>query len=131
MLAASASPQVRSFQAPLCFGLLGLSVLLLIAHSLLFNFVTDDAFISFVYSRNLAQHGQLVFNLGERVEGYTNFLWTVLLAAAMRLGLPPELGSRILGTLAGALGLVVAARLHFRLRIADGGPPTAAAWDAF
>src|SRR5438034_301247 len=37
---------------------------LLVAHLLVFNFVTDDAFISFVYARNLAQHGQLVFNLG-------------------------------------------------------------------
>ena len=56
----------------------------LVAHSLVFNFVTDDAFISFVYSRNLAEHGKLVFNLGEHpVEGYTNFLWTVLLAALL------------------------------------------------
>jgi len=40
----------------------------------------DDAFISFRYAKNLlAGHG-LVFNIGERVEGYTNFLWTVLLA---------------------------------------------------
>jgi arabinofuranosyltransferase len=71
----------------------------LVAHSLVFNFVTDDAFISFVYSRNLADHGQLVFNLGEKpVEGYTNFLWTVLLAGFLKLGLLPELMSRVLGT---------------------------------
>src|SRR6478672_9599209 len=71
----------------------------LIAHSLVFNFVTDDAFISFVYSRNLAEHGKLVFNLGEHpVEGYTNFLWTVLLALFMKVGLLPELMSRVLGT---------------------------------
>ena len=71
----------------------------LVAHSLVFNFVTDDAFISFIYSRNLAQHGQLVFNVGEKpVEGYTNFLWTVLLAAFMKVGLVPELTSRVLGT---------------------------------
>ena len=60
----------------------------LVAHSLVFNFVTDDAFISFVFSRNLAEHGQLVFNLGEPVEGYTNFLWTVVLGALMKLGHP-------------------------------------------
>src|SRR5262249_49340230 len=52
----------------------------------------------FVYSRNLARHGQLVFNLGERVEGYTNFLWTVLLAGLYKIGLAPELMSRLLGT---------------------------------
>lgn len=112
----------------LVFGLLGFAVALLVAHSLLFNFVTDDAFISFVYSRNLLRHGQLVFNLGERVEGYTNFLWTVLLAGVMALGVPPELSSRILGTLAGALGLIAAAGLHRRLRGA--APPDFSPWDA-
>ena len=82
---------------------------LLIAHILVFNFVTDDAFISFVYSRNLAKHGQLVFNLGERVEGYTNFLWTVLLAGFLKLGLPAEIMSRLLGAgfAVGTLALVV------------------------
>jgi arabinofuranosyltransferase len=101
------------------------SMFVLIAHSLVFNFVTDDAFISFVYSRNLAQHGQLVFNLGERVEGYTNFLWTVILAAGLRIGVPPEWSSRVLGTLCGALGLLVAARLHGKLR----GQPAVSLWD--
>lgn len=43
------------------------------------RFVQDDAFISFRYSRNLAQGHGLVYNPGERVEGYTNFLWTVFM----------------------------------------------------
>jgi hypothetical protein len=89
---------------------------ILVAHSLIWNFVTDDAFISFVYSRNLARHGQLVFNLGEHVEGYTNFLWTVLLAALMKVGLQPELMSRVLGTGAGCATLFVCARASARLR---------------
>src|ERR1700746_2217394 len=79
-------------------GLCALAGAALVGHSLVWNFVTDDAFISFVYARNLARHGQLVFNLGERVEGYTNFLWTVVLAFFLRLGLQPELMSRLLGT---------------------------------
>ena len=41
--------------------------------------VCDDAFISFRYARNLARGLGLVFNAGERVEGFTNFLWTLLL----------------------------------------------------
>ncbi|HEX9103251.1 MAG TPA: hypothetical protein VF997_13660 [Polyangia bacterium] len=98
----------------------------LIAHSLVFNFVTDDAFISFVYSRNLAEHGQLVFNLGEHpVEGYTNFLWTVLLAAFLKVGLVPELMSRVLGTAFGVATLGTVAWLSRRLRGDDW-----AWWDA-
>ena len=43
--------------------------------------LTDDAFISFRYARNLLEGHGLVFNPGERVEGYTNFLWVLELAA--------------------------------------------------
>ena len=51
-----------------------------------FDFLNDDAFISFRYAQNLAEHGELTYNLGERVEGYTNFLWTVLMAGVIYLG---------------------------------------------
>jgi hypothetical protein len=44
----------------------------------------DDAFISLRYARNLAEGHGLVWNPGERVEGYTNFLWTLLLALGIR-----------------------------------------------
>lgn len=43
--------------------------------------VLDDAFISFRYAENLLAGEGLVYNPGEWVEGYTNFLWTLLLAA--------------------------------------------------
>src|SRR5438552_14268375 len=87
---------------------------LLVAHLLVFNFVTDDAYISFVYARNFARHGQLVFNLGERVEGYTNFLWTVLLGMLLRLGIPAAWSSRILGAGCALATVVVAVRFGRR-----------------
>jgi hypothetical protein len=98
----------------------------LIAHSLVFDFVTDDAFISFVYAKNLALHGQLVFNLGEPpVEGYTNFLWTMLLAGLLKLGLLPEVTSRVLGTAFAIATLGTVAWLSRRVRGGDWSP-----WDA-
>src|SRR3954454_23338088 len=86
-----------------------LATALLVPHALLFDFVNDDAYISFRYARNLAEHGQLVFNLGERVEGFTNFLWTVLLAAGIKLGVDPVISSRLLGLMfaVGTLALLV------------------------
>ena len=42
----------------------------------------DDAFISYRYARNLATGRGLVFNPGERVEGYTNFLYVLLMTPA-------------------------------------------------
>ncbi|MGK0359682.1 MAG: hypothetical protein ACI9U2_001988 [Bradymonadia bacterium] len=46
----------------------------------------DDAFISFHYAANFAAGNGLVFNPGEWVEGYTNFLWTALLGGLGALG---------------------------------------------
>jgi hypothetical protein len=62
-----------------------------------YSWVCDDAFISFSYARNFARGLGLVYNPGERVEGYTNFLWTIIIAAGMRLGLDPVSFSKILG----------------------------------
>ncbi|HEX2569075.1 MAG TPA: hypothetical protein VH877_05895 [Polyangia bacterium] len=95
----------------LCGALFALSALGLYLHMRRFAFVTDDAFISFVYARNLAEHGQLVFNLGERVEGYTNFLWTVFLAGWMRLGWQPESSSIVWGVLCALGTMLVCGRL--------------------
>ncbi|MEN8722898.1 MAG: hypothetical protein ABF335_08415 [Alphaproteobacteria bacterium] len=44
------------------------------------RFIQDDAFISFRYAQNLVNGHGLVFNPGEAVEGYTNFLWTLIIA---------------------------------------------------
>src|SRR5512143_1281620 len=71
---------------------------LLLAHGLYYRFLTDDAFISFRYARHLAMGQGLVFNPGgERVEGYSNFLWVLILAALNRVGVAPETSSQLLG----------------------------------
>ena len=47
--------------------------------------LVDDAYISFRYAHNLAYTGELVFNTGEKVEGITNLLWTLILAAEIAI----------------------------------------------
>ena len=49
---------------------------------LLDDMPVDDAYISFRYAENLREGKGLCFNEGEKVEGYTNFLWVLLLSAA-------------------------------------------------
>jgi arabinofuranosyltransferase len=90
--------------------LLAAAGVVLVVHSLVYNFVTDDAYISFVFSRNFAEHGELTFNLGSPVEGYTNFLWTFVLGLLMVIGIPPEISSRVLGTACGLASLYVVFR---------------------
>ena len=73
-------------------------------------FLTDDAFISFRYVRNLLNGHGLVFNVGERVEGYSNFLWILELAAVWgALGIRPEYAAPWLSILftAGTLALML------------------------
>src|SRR5215510_1767079 len=51
----------------------------------------DDANIYFVYAKNLALgHGFVYHPGGERVEGFTSLLWTLLCAAAHRVAARPE-----------------------------------------
>jgi hypothetical protein len=73
------------------------------------GYVTDDAFISFRYAQNLADGLGPVWSPGvDPVEGYTNFGWVLLMAAAIKLGIDPLDASRALGVLAtaGTLSLV-------------------------
>jgi len=69
------------FWIPLVFG---------IYQAFQLSWIADDSYISFVYSRNLWEGNGLVFNLGEKVEGYTNFLWTILLSLSFPLGIRIE-----------------------------------------
>ena len=81
-----------SFRRLVLYALLFLPWLALLAWLVSLSWwLTDDAFISFRYARKLLQGHGLVFNPGERVEGYTNFLWVLELAALWGLfGLRPE-----------------------------------------
>src|SRR5438552_4560056 len=66
------------------------------------NLAIDDVFISFRYAEHLAAGLGLVFNPGERVEGFSNPLWTLLLSQLVRAGW---------NRAAGPLSLLVAAKL--------------------
>ena len=78
---------------------------LFVIYALRYWVLIDDAFISFRYAHNLINGSGLVFNPGERVEGYSNLLWTLLMAAGMAVGAPPEVLSRLIA-LASALAVL-------------------------
>ena len=71
----------------------------------------DDAYISFRYADNLVNGHGLVFNPGERVEGITNLLWTVLFVPVLAAGLDPAPVSASMGMVASVLLLVATWRL--------------------
>ncbi len=88
-------------------------------HIYVYYWLCDDAYISFRYVRNFVDGYGLVFNRGEYVEGYTNFLWVLHLAAALKcLALSPELSATVftivytLGTLLVCLALLRSSPFH-------------------
>ncbi len=68
------------------FILLSLAFIPYLAQWFAYDFLNDDAFISFRYSYNWAHFGEIVYNLGDRVEGFTNFLWVAIGAFVIWLG---------------------------------------------
>jgi arabinofuranosyltransferase len=66
----------------------------------------DDSYIIFRYAQNLANGLGLVFNPGQRVEGFTSFLWVLLVAGGTRITSDPILVSKVLGLLINLSSLV-------------------------
>jgi len=87
---------------------------------------TDDPFISYRYAQNLVAGHGLVFNPGERVEGYTNFLWTMMLAGGIALGIDPVPLSKVAGILSELLTLAVVIGCGARISPSPWGPLAAA-----
>jgi hypothetical protein len=61
------------------------------------GFPLDDTWIHLTYARNLAEHGQWAFRLGERSAGSTAPLWTFLLGMGFLFKLAPYIWTYFLG----------------------------------
>ncbi|MGB9776688.1 MAG: hypothetical protein ACPL7C_09125 [Anaerolineae bacterium] len=78
------------------------------------EFPMDDAYIHFVYARNLAEHGKLMFNFpDEKGVGTSSPLWVLLLTGGYAAGIPLHLMAKAMGI--GAL-IIVGAALYLLLR---------------
>lgn len=86
-------------------------VVLGLAYAYLNQFIQDDAYISFRYAENYANGLGMIFNIGDKVEGYTNFLWTYLLGTSISIGLQPE----IMCLAFGMLSLIIVYLLFYQL----------------
>lgn len=95
------------------FILLAIGLIVNIFFSFNFDFTQDDAFITFRYAENFVNGHGLVYNIGERVEGYTNFLWLILMILGRIIGFEYVLYSKIIGLLFG-LGTIMITYLFSR-----------------
>lgn len=107
------SPRLRRLRQLFDERFTPLLILLLLALAALAwsrRFVLDDAFISFRYARNLVEGHGLVWNAGERVEGYTNFLWTLIISVPIALKIDPIAFCYAIGPVLSTLTLFFTAR---------------------
>lgn len=93
---------MKSSKLPIAYGLL--LTIVFLAHALFYYWAlgtdaVDDAYISFRYAQNAIRGHGLVFNPGERVEGFTNFLWTALMIPLEGAGGDVGRTSMLLGAL--------------------------------
>ncbi len=70
------------------------------------DFVQDDAFISYRYVANFLNGHGLVYNIGERIEGFTNFGWVIYMILWGALGAGYMMVSKITGYLLG-IGVIM------------------------
>ena len=84
------------------------------------SYVDDDCFVSFRYAKNLINGLGLVYNAEERVEGYTNFLWTMLIAVGMKLGIDPIRCTTTAGIIFFALMLLLYGYLSWKFKESGG-----------
>ncbi len=87
--------------------LVGLSIY----NSLRFRFTVDDAYIGIRYARHFVEGSGLVYNIGERVEGYSDFLWIILLSFFGFLGFNFVSAAHFLGLFSSVLTLILVFKL--------------------
>ena len=134
----SPSPDVPSSSLVRWLGLTGvvLAIVGFVAHAAMFwHYVNDDAYITFRYSRFLAMGRGPYYNVGEHVEGYTNFLLMLLLAPVSALGGPEVVpaAAKIIGIACGAtavLATALAVKAACRVRAVSPGTTAVAAFAA-
>ncbi len=95
----------------------------LTAGILAFHYIPDDTFITLRYARNVLRGEGFVFNPGERVEGYTNFLWLLIVVFAGKLGFSLVAAARTLSLLFSIGTLVLIAFAARRNGDPDGAHP--------
>jgi len=75
----------------------------------------DDAYIVYRYANNLVGGHGPVFNVGERVEGFTSPLWLALIAAGVALGWDPLQVGHALSLASGVAALLATLALALAL----------------
>ena len=67
----------------------------------------EDAYIGYRYAENFANGYGLTFNNGDYVEGYSNFLFIILLSLSYKIGISTTLASKSIGVVSSLIVLLI------------------------
>ena len=79
------------------------------------GFIQDDTYITLQYAKHFADGNGLVFNIGQRVEGFTSLIWVLLLSFTYKLGFNIESVSQVLSMTFGAVNLVMSYFIFYEI----------------
>jgi len=99
---------------PIAYSLFVITFIILAINIYSYYFTCDDAYISFRYSKNFVDGKGLVFNPGEYIEGYTNFLWVIICAFGIVLSIEPDTFSNTISILLSFGILIGIYRFYFK-----------------
>ncbi|MBS1492297.1 MAG: hypothetical protein JST55_02230 [Bacteroidetes bacterium] len=88
------------------------------------KFIQDDSYISFRFVKNFVEGKGLVFNPGEKVEGYTNLLWVLILSIFYAMKMNIETISQYLSMGFGILVLFQTFKISSLVELKDGSKKT-------
>ncbi len=84
----------------------------LLGNVLLVPWMIEDAAITFAFAKHAALgEGFVAYPGGERVEGFSNPSWTLILTALRLVGISPFIAAKLLGALLGACTLALTCRI--------------------
>lgn len=91
------------------------AILISFIYSYKLRWLGDDIFIGFRYVQNFLNGHGLVYNVGERVEGYTDFLWLILISLFTWLKIDPQFTVLVLGILSSVGTLILFSIITYKI----------------
>ncbi len=121
-MAAKATTKVKQPIAPvtsgnknLFIGISAIAIIVSIVCSYQLRWLGDDIFIGLRYVQNLLAGNGLVYNKGERVEGFTDFLWIMLISLFTWMKRDPINTVQVLGVLSSVGTLILFSIITFKI----------------
>ncbi len=105
----------NSKQYYLIISVIGILVSIFISYNM--RWLGDDIFIALRYVKNFNAGNGLVYNVGERVEGYTDFLWLILISVFTYFKCDAAKTSEVLGILFSTGTLIIFSVIEYKISL--------------